>query len=107
MRVFIRMEQGPGILGRVLGPFAVCGFAPYALILRPAATGLAFAAVEFDGLDADRGLLLVERLRQMPCVMGARLSPAEQTKSPPRGMRADASLRPTGFQITAKTSSSS
>ena len=71
--VFIRMERAPGVLARVLGPFTLCGFTPDALVLR-SARQTAFVAAEFDGMDTDRGSFVVERLKQMPCVMGARLS---------------------------------
>ena len=74
IRVFIRMERAPGVLARVLGPFTVCGFSPYALVLRSGARQTAFVFAEFDGMDSDRGSFVVERLKQMPCVMGARLS---------------------------------
>ena len=68
------MDSDPGALARVLEPFAVAGFAPQALMLRRAAGGMAFLVAEFEGPDEPRAALLTERLRQMPCVIGARHS---------------------------------
>lgn len=74
MRIFLRIESQPGVLARVLAPFSVAGHAPLALTLRPARGGTAFVVADFEGPDAARAALLAERLRQMPCVVGARLS---------------------------------
>jgi hypothetical protein len=76
IRIYIRMEKSPGVLARVLGPFAVAGLAPYELLLRPGASDLAFVVADFESLDQDRALLFVEKVRQMPCVTGVRLSTA-------------------------------
>jgi hypothetical protein len=72
LRVFIRMEQAPGVLARVLGPFAVSGFAPCGLFLRPSPRATAFVVADFEGLECEQASLLVTRLQQMPCVCGAR-----------------------------------
>lgn len=74
VRLFLWIDHEPGVLARVLEPFATWGHAPRALVLRPAAGGTAFLAAEFDGPDGARAAHLTERLRQMPCVIGARLS---------------------------------
>jgi hypothetical protein len=76
IRIYIRMEKTPGVLARVLGPFAVAGLAPYELLLRPGAGDLAFVVADFESLDRDRAFLFVEKVRQMPCVTGVRLSAA-------------------------------
>jgi hypothetical protein len=77
MRLFLHIESVPGALARVLEPLAVSGYAPHTLFLRPAARGAAFVMAEFEGPDAARAALLTERLRQMPCVMRARLAGAQ------------------------------
>ena len=74
MRIFLHIESEPGVLARVLGPFSVAGHAPHALMLRRAG-GAAFVVADFAGLDVAQAMLLAERLRQMPCVSGARLFP--------------------------------
>jgi hypothetical protein len=74
LRVFVRFESEPGALGRVLEPFAVQSLSPHELTLRANARGMAFVVAEFEGLDRERGTLLVARLRQIPCVASARLS---------------------------------
>jgi hypothetical protein len=72
MRLFLRIAGEPGALARVLAPFAVTGHVPHVLLMRPAVRGAAFVVAEFEGPDKSRALLLAEKLRQMPCVLGAR-----------------------------------
>lgn len=77
MRFFLRIESAPGALARVLQPFAVAGQAPRALFLRSRKRNVAFVVAEFDGPDRVRALLFKEKLKQMPCVIGARLGALE------------------------------
>jgi len=74
VRIFLRIEGEPGVLARVLAPFAVAGHAPHRLMLPPAGGGTAFVVADFDGPDVARTTLLAAPLRQLPCIVGARLS---------------------------------
>jgi hypothetical protein len=74
MRLFVRIDGEPGALARVLEPFAVAGHALRALLLRAAPRGAAFVVAEFEGPDEERAALLTQKLKQMPCVLGARLA---------------------------------
>ena len=85
VRIFLRIDSEPGVLARVLEPFSVAGHAPRALMLRPAPGRAAFVVAEFDSPAQDRAAFLTERLRQMPCVMGARLARGLLTSFRARG----------------------
>ncbi len=61
-------------MSRVLQPFVVLDLVPHALTLRESKRGMAFVVVEFAGLTSDRAALVVEKLKQMPCVSSARFS---------------------------------
>jgi hypothetical protein len=87
---FVRMESAPGVLARILEPFVVIGLPPSALILRQNDEGSAFAAVEFEGLDDQRATLLVERLKQMPCVHSVRIRFADSVAAKNLSKRFDA-----------------
>jgi len=74
MRYFLRIDSEPGTIARVLAPFAVSGHALRVLQLRPTARGGVFLVAEFENLDELRAALITEKLRQMPCVIRARLA---------------------------------
>ena len=74
MRLFLRIDSEPGALARVLEPFAVAGHAPRKLLLRTATRGTAFVVAEFEGPNDARAALFTQKLKQMPCVIGARLA---------------------------------
>ncbi len=73
-RICVRAQAAPGVLERLLQPFTVLSLVPERLVLRPAAGGV-FVVLEASGLDPEKCLSLVWRLRQMPCVLGARMVP--------------------------------
>lgn len=72
--LFIRIQDTPGAIERVLQPFTVSSLVPRSLAVRLSRSGGLFVWLQFSGISAEHGLSLAARLRNMHCVHAVRLS---------------------------------